>query len=289
MTDVTLDTKWGTPSRLHDPYALANFQPRCSDVLIVTAPKAGTTWMQQILHQLRSGGDTEFTSIFQVVPWLEKPAEHEPWQQRLARYEQIPNPRIFKTHCTYEQTPGVDVAKIVLSSRDPRDCCVSFYHHMMGMNETALQRYGIQQPDSFDVWIDQWLNFASWYRNVQSWWPHIDNSNLLWLRYEDMKADLSASLDQLLTFLRWSITTEQRLKVLELCNIGWMRAHESKFILHTEGGEPTFKAGGFVRKGTVGDYQTLLSTEQEARILAKARQMLTPECLRFLALNVEAG
>ena len=82
MSDLTppIDPKWGQLSLLHDPYALAHFHPRKSDVLIVTGPKSGTTWMQQILHQLRAGGDDCFESIDRVVPWLEKPQRDKSWQ-----------------------------------------------------------------------------------------------------------------------------------------------------------------------------------------------------------------
>ena len=48
-----------------------NFKPRSDDVFVVTFPKCGTTWMQQILHQLRSGGDMSFDEINDVVPFLE--------------------------------------------------------------------------------------------------------------------------------------------------------------------------------------------------------------------------
>ena len=48
-----------------------NFKPRSDDVLVATAPKCGTTWMQQILHQLRSGGDMSFEDICDVVPYIE--------------------------------------------------------------------------------------------------------------------------------------------------------------------------------------------------------------------------
>ena len=63
----TIDSRWGQLSPLHDPMILANFKPRATDVLITTAPKAGTTWMQQILHQLRSGGDTSWFCRIQAV------------------------------------------------------------------------------------------------------------------------------------------------------------------------------------------------------------------------------
>ncbi len=48
-----------------------NFKPRSDDVFVVTPPKCGTTWMQQILHQLRSGGDMSFDDISDVIPFIE--------------------------------------------------------------------------------------------------------------------------------------------------------------------------------------------------------------------------
>ena len=48
-----------------------SFKPRSNDVFVVTPPKCGTTWMQQILHQLRSGGDMSFNDISEEIPFIE--------------------------------------------------------------------------------------------------------------------------------------------------------------------------------------------------------------------------
>ena len=285
MNVTSIEPRWGEPSPVHDPYALANFSPRPTDVLITTAPKAGTTWMQQILHQLRSGGDDSFQSIYDVVPWLEMPREGMSWQQVLARYEAIDNPRIFKTHCTWPQTPGSDVVKIILTSRDPRDCCVSFYHHVMDMTDEAREQAGLKLPESFDQYLERWLTYAAWFRNVQSWWPHRTDSNLLWLRYEDLKQDLDRYLDQILVFLGWEISPAQRPMILEYCSFNWMKAHTERFTRQRSDQLPAFKPGGFIRKGTTGDYKTLLTTEHEHLILDKAHSMLEPDCLAFLGIE----
>jgi len=286
-----IDPRWGEPSPLHDPVILAHFKARPTDVLITTPPKAGTTWMQQILYQLRSGGDPDFSSIDEVVPWLEIQREGKSWQQILQHFETLPEPRIFKTHCTAEQTPGIGIAKIILTSRDPRDCCVSFYHHLMNMTDEARSNKEIPRPTSFDEHVEQWLEFAAWYRNVKSWWPYYDHPKVLWLRYQDMKNDIESSIDQITAFLDWKITDEQKQKVLEYSSFDWMKTHDEKFSnqgANDQGENKTqvFKQGKFIRQGKVGKYRELMSDEQEQRILEKAKNMLEPECLRFLELGI---
>jgi len=280
-----LDPKWGEFSAFHDPYVLANFKPRKSDVLITTAPKAGTTWMQQILYQLKSAGDEDFENIFHVVPWLEFPSRDVTSQQKLVNYESMSDPRLFKTHCTYPQTPGASSVQVILSSRDPRDCCVSFYHHLMSMNDNARQWHGLEAPGSFDSFFEDWMNAASWYNNVKSWWPHINDKNVLWLRYEDMVCDLEKCIDRILIFLNWTLTREQHTRVLANCHISWMKAHDHKFDPLYNNDELMFKPGGFVRKGVVGDYENLLSPKQAQCILNKANELLSIDCVKFLDIE----
>ncbi len=280
----TLDPKWGETSSRHEPLILANFAVRETDVLITTAPKAGTTWMQQILHQLRSGGDQEFASIFDVVPWLEIPREGKTWSEIITEFDAIDSPRVFKTHCTYPQTPGVDKANIILSSRDPRDCCVSFYHHMMNLTDETCQKSDIQKPASFDEYFATWFETGGWYHNVSSWWPHINQKNILWLRYEEMKLDLEKSVDQILSFLDWHLDAKSKRRVLEYCSFEWMKMHSEKFTFQDEANKPVFSPGTFIRKGTAGDYKNLLNPEQEKQILDHAYKTLEPECVEFLKI-----
>ena len=47
------------------------FVPRLSDVIIAPYAKCGTTWLQQMVHSLRTGGDLDFDDISRVVPWIE--------------------------------------------------------------------------------------------------------------------------------------------------------------------------------------------------------------------------
>lgn len=63
---------------MHSDTSVANglaFKPNATDVYIVTYPKCGTTWTQQIAHGLRSRGSMDFEEICEVVPWC---AEQSP-------------------------------------------------------------------------------------------------------------------------------------------------------------------------------------------------------------------
>ncbi len=281
-----IDSRWGELSPLHDPYILANFSARTTDVLITTPPKSGTTWMQQILHQLRSGGDTDFKAIDDVVPWLERQRKGQSWQQILQDFEKLPDPRVFKTHCTAEQTPGIGTAKIILTSRDPRDCCVSFYHHIMNLTDEARIKKEMPCPDSFEQHVDMWLEFASWYRSMKSWWPYYDHPDVLWLRYQDLKNDLSTAVDQITAHLSWSVTAEEKEKVLKYSSFAWMKANDEKFSGQGADDKPVFKPGKFINQGKIGSYKNLMTADQEARILSRAKETLAAECLKFLELDV---
>jgi hypothetical protein len=280
-----LDPKWGQPDATHDPWVLAHFQAQASDVLITTAPKAGTTWMQQILYQMRSGGDPDFDSIDAVVPWLECPREGMSGRQVLDYYDSLPRPRLFKTHCTAQQTPGIGTACIILTVRDPRDCCVSFYHHILNMTDTARANAGLVRPQTFAEHVETWLDFAAWYRNVKSWWPYRDHGNVLLLRFKDLKRDLGAGIDQIAAFLNWQLTPEQRAAVLQYSSFDWMKAHDEKFSRQIGSREPTFKPGQFIRQGKTGSYKELMMPELEEKILDRARRELEPECLRYLDIE----
>lgn len=285
VEETVLDARWGAAARTHDPWLLANFQPRPTDILITTAPKAGTTWMQQILYQIVSGGDDSFASIYDVVPWLEFPRRNMSREETLQAYEAMEDPRVFKTHCTFEQTPGNGQVRVILTSRDPRDCCISFYHHIMDMTEDGRALAGIAAPASFDEYFTEWMAFGSWYRNVQSWWPHRGDANVLWLRYEDLQQDLAAALDRILAFLDIELTQTQRERVLEHSTFSWMKQNSERFTRISDWGMNLFKPGGFIRKGRVGGYKELLTWDQEQQILKRAQAMLEPACLDFLGLK----
>merc|ERR1719499_1849044 len=109
-----------TPFRHHSSSSLESFQlektfkPRPTDVIISTPPKTGTTLMQNMCHQIRSGGDMSFTDIYYVVPWLchFKDLNQDP------NADPPQEPRVFKSHQLPSSLYGLN-CKYIFCIRDP--------------------------------------------------------------------------------------------------------------------------------------------------------------------------
>ena len=72
-----------------------NIQPRREDVWIVTQPKCGTTWTQEIVWNILSGAE-EVTSA--RTPFIDGPmifGDDDP-EQFFADLEKMPSPRVIK-------------------------------------------------------------------------------------------------------------------------------------------------------------------------------------------------
>ena len=80
--------------------AMREFDTRPSDVFVATFPKCGTTWMQHIVHGLRTHGDMNFGEISQVVPFFEMEVDFEAFDA-----PQPAEPRAFKTHLSWDLMP----------------------------------------------------------------------------------------------------------------------------------------------------------------------------------------
>jgi len=274
--------RWGKWRLDHDPRVLSEFRARKSDVIISTARKSGTTWMQNLLHQLRTGGDDQFACLNDVVPWLEL---WRPRQNINAMFEAMPGPRVFKSHCVHPFTPGVDTARFIVVSRDPRECCVSGFHHVRNFTDELCLLNGVKRPETFEAFFDQWIRRHEWYDHVASWWPHHRDPNVLWIRYADMKRDLVPTTNRILEFVGWAVAPEAFERALELSSFAWMRANEHRFTKFSSDGIVCFKPGGFIRKGAVAGYSELMSDEQSRAVLDEARRVLPPDCFDYLGIG----
>lgn len=83
---------------------------RSGDFVVVGSMKTGTTWVQQIFHQIRTGGDEDFDDIYSVVPFI--PFFYMDVPGLDLNITQKALPRGFKSHEMYDQCPRADGVKV---------------------------------------------------------------------------------------------------------------------------------------------------------------------------------
>jgi len=271
-----------------------DLQFRDDDIVIATYAKSGTTWMQQIVGQLLSGGADDL-DIAGMSPWvdLRVPAKAD----KLAMLDAQTQRRFMKTHLPVDALVFSPEARYIYVGRDGRDVVWSLYNHHANantlwyslLNETP-GRVGppIDPPpaDIRDYWRE-WLDrdgfpFWSMWENVRSWWAVRHLPNVLLVHFADLKRDLAGELDRVSRFLDVSLDRLQHDTVLRHCSFDWMKAHASRSAplggALWDGGAETF-----INRGTNGRWRETLTTTDCAEYETRAIAELGPECAAWLA------
>lgn len=265
-------------------FKLFNWQ--LGDVVISSGAKQGSTWMQNIVHQIRTGGDAEFEKIDEVCPRLENveyPGQSD--RERLERFEknafsQYPF-RVLKTHLAPPEFPFHSQVKYIIPVRNAKDTLVSFYHYRNSTTEEFQALWGGRPHHfpSFDVCFDCYLYFKSYWTLINAWLPYRHAENVLFIHYTDLKQDLEGNLKRIASFLDVKIPSEQWPDIVEKCGFQWMKKNSSKFeprVLNV----PIINKGRMIRKGKIGDSVNWFTAKHEARWEAIHKQLLPDEAIR---------
>ncbi|XP_053308349.1 3-beta-hydroxysteroid sulfotransferase-like [Spea bombifrons] len=240
-------------------YAWKEFQTRDDDVINITYPKSGTTWIQEILSLVYSNGDpTPVTTelSWDRVPWIEQ-------HQARSKLENRPSPRLITTHLPVQFFPESFFktnAKAICTIRNPKDVCVSLYHFSLMVEFMEIR-------ENFQEFVKYFLSnealFCGWFEHVKGWLKHKDNPNILFLSYEDMLKDPRGNVVKICKFLG---------KDLDDAAIDSVVTHSS-FKAMKENPMSNYSAvpdylfnkqqGTFHRKGVSGDWKNHFTPEQE--------------------------
>jgi len=245
--------------------AFGDYSPTAHDVIVCSYFKAGTTWTLQIATQIAFRGKAEFDNLHHVVPWPDVPA---PPLARFIIPLDDPSParlsptglRVIKTHLKKRDVPFTREARYIAVTRDPKDCAVSGYHFLRSL---AL---GPLMP-TVAHWIDYGLSpdFPDpWAEHLAAWWAARHEPNVLFLTYEELRADHVGSVRRIAEFMGVELTLGELAAVVEQSTFASMKAAGAKF----EPGPiaPWGKDRVMMRRGTSGGSSELLTPEQQQRI-----------------------
>ena len=228
------------------------FRPGPTDVLIATFPKCGTTWLQQIVHGLRTRGSMDFDEITLVVPWLELAGDLglDPDAPQAAE------PRAFKSHLSWEEIPKG--GRYLSMVRDPGDVLVSLYHFHEGWR---FEPGAITLGDYARQFFLAPERGRRYWRHAASWWRQRGRGDVLLLSYEAVCADLPGAVRRIARFIGCPPDLGLLDLVVRQSSIGFMKAHGSRFddhvvrsVCNAANGLPPGGSSSKVRNGRVGDH-----------------------------------
>ncbi|XP_015923171.2 sulfotransferase ssu-1 [Parasteatoda tepidariorum] len=265
-----------------------NYKAQPNDTFIVTYPKCGTTWMQHILMYIfRKGEELENMAEFiKYCPFIDVCG--------LESIQKMKKPGCIKTHLPYNHLSLSPEAKYIFVARNPKDCCVSFYHH--ARNHPGFGYWDGNFNDFFELFMDGELEYNDYFDHLLSWYPHRNDPNVFYTTYEEMKKDIRGVVVSVSKFLgqEYAEAIEKDNSVLNniilFSSFEYMQKHYSRpsltemkelntetysgikyvaeFVASLDVPSKIVK-GNNVRKGIVGDWKNVLNNEQNQRLTEK--------------------
>ncbi|XP_034382925.1 sulfotransferase family 5A, member 1 isoform X1 [Cyclopterus lumpus] len=250
------------PGHLHtqDSLQLAlKFPFQDTDIIIVSYPKSGTTWMQEIVTLISSRGDPHVSRSvpnWARAPWL----EHHYFAALL---EASPTtPRVITTHLPHHllgPTLQGSKAKVIYVSRNPKDVVVSFYHFH------KIAKF-LPEAGSFSEFLNRFLkgtlHYGCWFDHIEGWTRQkATMNNLLHISYEEMSMDIQGAIKRVSSYLQIPLMEDEVNNCVKHCSFSSMKDNKmANYTLVTEE-IMDHKKGFFMRKGKIGDWKNMFTEE----------------------------
>ena len=249
-----------------------SYTPTRHDVIVCAYFKSGTNWAMQIAHQIATRGRGEFDHIHDVIPWPDevKRGYSIPLEDEAPLRASFTGLRVIKTHMEWEYVPYTPEARYIWLLRDPKDVFVSSYHFIRDV------LFGPLMP-GVSAWLDFYLSpgflMGTWTDHLQGYWHERHRSNILFLTFKEMKADLPGCIGRIADFMGVELSGDEFDLVCEKSSFRYMKRIDHKFypgILSPW----SCDTGRMLRKGRHGGSSELLALEQQQRIDAYCQDVL---------------
>ncbi|XP_037453917.1 cytosolic sulfotransferase 12-like [Triticum dicoccoides] len=204
--------------------AHARFKARPSDILLVSFPKSGTTWLKALAlatlhrtdhpprgldHPLRRHNPHDCVEFLEKAFSMSLAAEDSGGDVLAA----LPSPRLLATHMPYTHMPKSVTAegtgcKIVYICRDPKDALVSMWQFTK--KRLAFAVAALDDPpkpytidEMFELFCDGRCTCGPQWHHILGYWEasRRQPEKVLFLRYEEMLLDPVGNVRKLAEFM----------------------------------------------------------------------------------------
>uniref|UniRef100_A0A8C6X5Q1 Sulfotransferase n=1 Tax=Naja naja TaxID=35670 RepID=A0A8C6X5Q1_NAJNA len=225
---------------------ISGFQARPDDLLLCTYPKAGTTWIQEIVDMVQHKGNA----------------------QKCARAP------------IYERSPYIELfpPKPIPSGENAKDCAVSFFHfHRMNK---ILPNPG-KWEDFLENFIAGKVCYGSWFDHVRGWWEAKDHHSILYLFYEDIKENPAQEIQKVAQFLSIELSASVLDQIVQHTRFERMKENPMANYSNMPSSVLDQTVSPFMRKGTVGDWKEHFTKAQSRQLDEICTQKLDNSGLEF--------
>ncbi|XP_035228676.1 sulfotransferase family cytosolic 1B member 1-like isoform X2 [Stegodyphus dumicola] len=239
-----------------------DYIPEDEDIIIASYPKTGTTWLQYIVLQILSNGDSFPTFddiLYRVVPFVEMTG--------IGAVKALEKPRVYKHHIPYNMVQKNPKSKYLYIYRNPEDTLVSYFYFMQDLRKTELDF-----NEFFEQFLSGNIGYGRYFEHILSFLEHKDDENLLLISYEKLHKNRRKEILRIAKFLgenyfQQLLENESIInKIIEHTSFDYMK--KNLCLTHPaekEKGETASTVACF-RKGIVGDGRNVLSAEQQKRL-----------------------
>lgn len=282
---------------------LDNFDVYDDDIWLCTFPKTGTTWAQEMIWCIANDLNYEGAKkhIIERFPFIEYSIlfDYERTKSRnlskLRFYEfrmdslnytkKQPSPRYIKTHLPFHLLPrqlrtGEKKARIIYVGRNPKDTCVSYFHHCK-----ILEGYRGNFDEFCELFLHGKVPYAPYWEHVLDYWNKKNERNILFLKYEDMKSDLPSIIKKSAEFFNKSIN-ENDIKILA-SHLSFENMKKNPAVTYEENTDQNEKLraskpnGPVLRRGEVNQWKGTFSPDMIEKFDGLTRKMLEAVGLIF--------